>query len=308
MAQHYDIKVDTVHDYNAYVDADDVHPDVSVIHYNELPPICHSRTLWGVYGLFLLDDEEEQLTYGSGQYVYALGSIVCVAPSQIGGVPDDGTTFARKGWALLFSPELFRGTGYEKTLQGLAFFDYHVNEALTITMHEHDDCETLLQMLREELQRDKRKEVIAKLVELVLTYCATFYERQKAPGYNAPSTHIVSRLEYLLNDYYERRVQYALGVPTVHYCADHLCLTANYLGDLIRKETGDSTTHFIGRHITRRAKSMLISGLSVTEVACTLGFDYTSHFSRLFSRLEGLPPSEYVRLIRYHRPDICGNP
>ena len=110
MTRNYDIKVKTVHDYNEFVGVEDTHPYVNVIHYDEIPPIHHSRTLWAVYGLFLLDDTSEQLDYGSGKYDYHAGSIVCVSPSQIGGMPHDGSTFQRRGWALLFSPELFHGT------------------------------------------------------------------------------------------------------------------------------------------------------------------------------------------------------
>lgn len=107
MKQNYDIKVQTVHDYNEFVGVENTHPYVSVIHYDELSPIRHSRVLWAVYGLFLLDNTSEQLGYGSGKYDYHAGSIVCVPPSQIGGTADDGSTFQRRGWALLFSPDCF---------------------------------------------------------------------------------------------------------------------------------------------------------------------------------------------------------
>lgn len=70
MKQNYDIKVQTVHDYNKFVGVENTHPYVSVIHYDELSPIRHSRALWAVYGLFLLDDTSEQLGYGSGKYDY----------------------------------------------------------------------------------------------------------------------------------------------------------------------------------------------------------------------------------------------
>ena len=38
MIQNYDIKVKNVHDYNEFVGAANLHADVSVIHYDELPP------------------------------------------------------------------------------------------------------------------------------------------------------------------------------------------------------------------------------------------------------------------------------
>lgn len=295
MAQGYDIQVKSVHDYNTFVGAEDIHPQVSVICYSDLQPIRHCRTMWGVYGLFLLEDEEEQLGYGSGRYDYHAGSIVCVAPAQTGGVPDDGTTFRRKGWALLFSPELFQGTAFEKELRRMEFFRYHVNEALALTDRERQDCVALLQMLRTELKDNRREQVGMKLIELLLTYCSCFFKRQYLPGNGGKHAHIVSRLEHLLDEYYKAGEQYEKGLPTVRLCAGNLCVSPNYLGDLIRKETGDSANHFIARYIVRRAKDMLLSGKSVMETAYVLGFDFPSHMSRLFSRMEGVTPSAYIK-------------
>lgn len=295
MEQNYDIKVKNVHAYNEFVGAEDLHPHVSVIHYDELPPIRHCRALWGVYGLFLLDDDSERLGYGAGTYDYSVGSIVCVSPSQIGGVADDGTTFRRKGWALLFSPEPFHGTDYEKKLPRMEFFHYHVNKALAISASEQQDCETLFRMLRQELAEAKRKEVTVKLIELILAYCSSFFNRQYSIESGAKCNHIVSRLEHLLDDYYTTGEQFSRGLPTVRFCADCLCVAPNYLGDLIRQETGDSANHFIGRNVIRRAKNLLMSGKSVTETAYALGFDCPSHLSRLFNRLEGRTPSVYLK-------------
>lgn len=295
MVKKYDIKIQQTHDYNEFVGIEDLHPHISVIHYDELPPIRHSRMLWGVYGLFLLEDDSEQLSYGSGTYDYSEGSLVCVAPSQIGGVTDDGTTFRRKGWALLFSSELFHATDIEKGLHRMEFFRYHVNKALDITAAEQQHLETLFQMLREELETEKRKGIIIKLTELILTYCSAFFSRQYSIESGRKCNHIVSRLEHLLDDYYAAGKQYTIGLPTVRYCANNLCVAPNYLGDLIRQETGDSAIHFIGRNIIRRAKDMLMSGKSITETAYFLGFDYPSHLSRLFNRMEGIAPSAYIK-------------
>ena len=299
MVQNYDLKIRQIHDYNEFVGTEDQHPHISVIHYDELPPIRHSRMLWGVYGLFLLEDSSEQLSYGSGTYDYSEGSLVCVSPSQIGGVTDDGTTFQRKGWALLFSPELFDATNVEKKLPRLEFFRYHVNKALVITAAERQNLKTLFLMLREELETEKRKEIMIKQTELILSYCSAFFSRQYSIERGEKYRHIVSRLEHVLDDYYATGKQYAEKLPTVRYCADNLCIASNYLGDLIRQETGDSAIHFIGRNIIRRAKDMLMSGKSITETACDLGFDCPSHLSRLFKRMEGITPSTYIKEHRY---------
>lgn len=295
MENMYDIRVRTVRDYNDFMGAESIHPQVSVLHYDDLPPIRHCRCLWGVYGLFLLNDNSELLGYGTGIYDYSIGSIVCVSPSQIGGVPDDGTTFTRKGWALLFDPELFHGTDFEKKLRQMEFFHYHINVALAVTWQEQQNYETLLRLLQTELAGERRKDIIIRFIELILAYCSSFFNRQYSIENGMKRRHIVSRLEHLLDDYYASGEQNFNGLPTVRACAEKLCVAPNYLGDLIREETGDSANHFIGRYIIRTAKNMMMSGKSVTETAYALGFDYPSHLSRLFNRLEGRTPSAYLK-------------
>ena len=43
MTRSYDIKVRTVHDYNQFIGVEDIHAQVSVIHYDELSPISYGE-------------------------------------------------------------------------------------------------------------------------------------------------------------------------------------------------------------------------------------------------------------------------
>ena len=72
-------------------------------------------------------------------------------------------------------------------------------------------------------------------------------------------------------------------------------MATNYLGDLIKEETGENAHIYIAKYIIRQAKEMLMSGKSVAETAYSLGFDYPSHFGRFFKGVERKTPSEYVR-------------
>lgn len=121
----------------------------------------------------------------------------------------------RVGWALLFSPELFHATNVEKKLPRLEFFRYHVNKALDITATEQQHLKTLLLMLREELETEKRREIMIKHTELILAYCSAFFSRQYSIESGGKCKHIVSRLEHVLDDYYVGEKQYSKGLPTI---------------------------------------------------------------------------------------------
>ena len=296
MAKKYDLKIERIHDYNAFIGVEDHHALVSIIHYDDLQSVRHCLCLWGIYGVFLLEDADETLSYGSAQYNYSKNTIVCVAPSQIGGSSDDGTYFKRRGWALLFSPELFHGKWFEKSLHRFEFFKYHTNEALIIDTREQLHMTNLMKMLQYELSAEEQdSNLIEKTIELVLVFCSKLFRKQYKQHANTKRIHIVSRLENTLDDYYRAELQYQSGLPKVKYCAKQLCVSTNYLGDLIKEETGDNARMYIAKYIIRQAKEMLISGKNVTETAYSLGFDYPSHFGRYFKGVEGKTPGEYVR-------------
>ena len=58
------LKVDCPNDYARFVDAPVLHPLVSIIHYDELPPFRHSLNNYGVYGLFIQRQFPNTLSYG----------------------------------------------------------------------------------------------------------------------------------------------------------------------------------------------------------------------------------------------------
>lgn len=293
----YDLKVRCVDDYNRYIGTTTEHPLVSVVHYDDIPPIRHSLTLWGIYGVFLLDDTDEALGYGRGGYYYRCGSLVCVAPSQTGGVRDDGTTFRRRGWALLFHPSFFHGTEFEKTLLKYEFFHYHVNEALPLSDKEREKFVCLLSLLKEEIANPDVETVIRRLIELLLSYCQIFFKRHYCLP-ETKSSHIVSRFVETLDDYYRNSEHLSIGQPTVKECAARMCIAPNYLGDLIRQETGESAIRFINKYIVRKAKSMLVEGNSIASTAYALGFNYPAHLTRLFNRIERTTPTDFLKKLK----------
>lgn len=73
-----------------------------------------------------------------------------------------------------------------------------------------------------------------------------------------------------------------------------LNLSANYFGDMIKKETGKSPHEFIQLKLIDVAKErMFDTNKSVSEVAYGLGFKYPQHFSRVFKQYVGVSPLEY---------------
>lgn len=294
------MKIKNVSDYSRYLGHTDRHPLVSVINYAEVSPIRHSLNSYSVYGIFFHDQQDIDLTYGCGKYDYKSGTVICVAPGQIGGKEDNGERVMLTGWALLFHPDLLRGTTLSKNIKQYTFFDYRVHEALHMTEEEHDIFVSLMQQIRNELQKphdELQNAILIAYIELVLNFCQRFYNRQFTTR-KLENSDILMKFNNLLNDYYEKNTQLTLGLPTVQYCADKLCMSPNYFGDVIKKTTGDTASNYIRQYVIQRVKNELATGASIVQVADDLGFKYPQHLSRIFKQQTGITPSEYCERLR----------
>ena len=231
------LKVRNVNDYSRYLGHPAQHPLVCAINYAEVSPIRHSLNNYSVYGLSLRDDAEVELDYGCGKYDYKKGTLLCVAPGQIGGKEDNGELASITGWALLFHTDLLHGTALEKHIKDYSFFDYRVNEALHMTDEEHDILTSLMRQISEELGKNAdglQDAIIVNYIELTLNFCQRFYNRQFITR-KIENSDILVRFDRLLRNYFEENLQIDNGFPTVQYCADKLCMSPNYFGDVIKR-------------------------------------------------------------------------
>ena len=293
--------INKANDFARDIGADVWHPMVSVIHFDELGEIRHTLNKLGVYAIFVQDNFPTESTYGMGGYDTSKGSLTAASPGQIIGKADDGHREVYHGWALLFDAEFMRGTLFEKRLTDYHFFSYNVNEALHTTEGEKQVLWQLMDRIRNFISHREQTALTDRIVQdyivLVCDYCQLFYQRQFQTS-SAQQSDLLARFQKVLKDYYERQLQHRYGLPSVKYCASELCLSPSYFGDVIRNATGDSPTRVIQHFLIDRAKSLMIGGMSVSQVADELGFEYPQHFTRYFKKHEGLTPSKYVASIK----------
>ena len=290
------LRLENVCQYNELMGQETLHPLVSVIDFSKTKPMKHVRMNLGFYTLFLKDVKCGDIKYGRNYYDYQEGTLVFIGPGQVIGIDSNGEYFQPQGRALLFHPDLIRGTSLGHTMKDYTFFSYESFEALHLSERERQVVIDCLNKIDFELSHaiDKHsKTLIVTNIELLLNYCVRFYDRQFITRDNV-NKDILVRFERLLDDYYQSDKPQTVGLPSVRYCADQLHLSANYLGDLIKKETGKSAQEHIQLKMMDIAKEKVFdTSKSVSEIAFELGFKYPQHFSRMFKKSVGYSPNEY---------------
>lgn len=291
------INFETIQDYNDYLEVETLHPLVNSIDFSEVKKeFRHSRKSYGFYFVFLKDVKCGDLIYGRHKYDYQEGTLVFIAPGQVAGKDDTCEIFKMKGWGLYFHPDLLRGTLLGQKIKDYSFFSYEANESLHMSERERNIIINCFREIQEELEHsiDKHsKSIVTANIEVFLNHCMRFYDRQFITRENV-NKDVLSRFEQFLDNYFESDKPQKIGLPFVQYFADQLHLSANYFGDLIKKETGKSAQEHIHLKVVEIAKDKLYhTEKTINEVAYELGFKYPHHFSRMFKKIVGHSPTDY---------------
>jgi AraC-like DNA-binding protein len=293
------LRIDTVSEHDAFYHKENLHPLVSVMDFDgRVPEIYASRMNFGFYAVYLKDVQCGDMKYGRHTYDYQDRTLVFVAPGQIINV-NINKDYKPQGYALLFHPDLIRGTSLGKHIEDYTFFSYETKEALHLSEKERRivlDCFSKIQYELEHATDKHSRTLIASNIELFLNYCMRFYDRQFFTR-NEVNKDLLEKFEELLNDYFRSGKPQTIGLPSVTYCAEQLHLSTNYFGDLVKKESGKTALEYIQLKIINTAKEKILSDKkSVSEIAYELGFKYPQHFTRLFKQHVGQSPIEYRAL------------
>ncbi|MFT3681232.1 MAG: helix-turn-helix transcriptional regulator [Ferruginibacter sp.] len=291
----------SVSDYNNACEQETLHPLVSILDLSKCPPRKWEagttvKMNFGVYAVFLKDIKCGNIKYGCSYYDYQEGTLVFINAGQVMDVEYEISNYQPQGHVLLFHPDLVHGTSLGKIIHHYKFFSYNTNEALHLSEKERQivlDCFAKIEFELQQAIDKHSKKLIATNIELLLNYCERFYDRQFITR-DIANKGTLEKFEALLEEYFSSDKPRENGLPSVAYCAGELHLSANYFGDLVKKETGVSAQEYIQTKLIDTAKERIFEiNKSLSEVAYELGFKYPQHFTRLFKQKVGMTPVEY---------------
>lgn len=292
-------KINSVVEYSKLRGAETLHPLINILDYDFLKFLEPASYNFGFYCIFLKETKCGDLRYGKETYDYQEESLIFVAPGQILTVEKYLPEVKPKGKVLIFHSDFLKGTALGNIMNDYSFFSYSSSEALHLSKKEREMVLNIFKTIEDELQQklDKHsKTLVISHLQLLLNYSIRFYDRQFITREHV-NKGILEKFEKLLNSYFSSDKPHNIGLPTVSYCADELHLSANYFGDLIKKETGNTALEYIQTKVVDVAKERFFDmDMSISEIAYELGFKYPQHFTRLFKQKTGLTPLEYRNL------------
>lgn len=289
-------KINSVGEYSALRGAETLHPLINVLDYDNLALLEPASYNFGFYSIFLKDTKCGDLRYGKELYDYQEESLVFAAPGQVLTVEKYLPGVHPKGKVLIFHPDFLKGSILNNILNDYSFFSYASNEALHMSKKEKNMIMNMFETIEDELHQnlDKHsKTLVVSHLQVLLNYSTRFYDRQFMTREHV-NKGILERFESIINDYFNSEKLQTIGIPSVAYCAEQLHLSANYFGDLIKRETSASAQEYIQEKVIALAKQKIFDvNKSISTIAYELGFKYPQHFTRLFKKKVGMSPIEY---------------
>ncbi len=274
------------------------HPLVSVINLDEIQCFADESlksVVFNFYSVCIKKDFKGKLKYGQNYYDFDEGVLTFFSPGQVI-TTELSEDLKLSGYWLIIHPDFIQSYPLAKTIKGYGFFSYAVNEALFLSEKEETMIASIMKNIEQEYYSNidhYSQDVMVSHIELLLNYANRFYNRQFITRKNA-SNDLLVKLENLLSDYFANGKVRELGLPTVHFVSESLNVSPNYLSDLLRMLTGQSTQQHIHNKVIEKAKEILTTtSLSVSEIAYQLGFERPQSFNKLFKSKVSISPLEF---------------
>lgn len=238
------------------------------------------------YDITFITSGAGHLTMDGERYALCRGDIVFSKPGEVRAWDKCDLP---QGYALIFEEEFLLSFFNDRSfIQNLSYFSRDRASAKMTAVGIYSRIENLIQNIIAEINngQSKDKHILRALLYEILTLLNREYSKQWV---------IASRLRNRYADDFIHLVDrdFKIHHDTAHY-AGELCITPNYLNEIVQKSMGISPKCYLRNKLIQEAKILLAySSLSVSEVADQLNFESSSYFIRFFRKQTDLTPLQY---------------
>ena len=268
--------------------AETLHPLVSLIDMSS--PCERGRVKTDCYAVVFRHNAGDGAKYGLRPCDFTDGTLLFVTPSK------EIDLATADGKMLVFHPSLTECTPLGLRLKEYSFFKYRQDESLHISCCEEKVIKRCLGCISDELcwgVDEYSKDIISNAIDLLLGYCRRFYRRQFITRHEL-NADALNALDGAIDGYFKSGRAAICGLPTASRLAARLRMSAEYMNDMLKSETGKTTAEYIQLRRMSLAKQLLLgTGMTVGGIAGLLGFSTEGCFATVFRRVTGCTPEEY---------------
>ncbi|MDJ1482904.1 AraC family transcriptional regulator [Cytophagaceae bacterium YF14B1] len=271
-----------------------LHPLISVVRLEDIrfsAKRIETKIALNFYKISFIEGGNRKIRYGQTYFDFDEGGLFFISPGQVISVGSPTENLC--GLTIYLHPDLIRNHNLGKKIKDYGFFSYSMVEALHLSEKEKNIILGLFHQIQMELDSaidTFSQELLASYVELLLDYSNRFYTRQFITRKTAHND-LLDKLDTLLSDYFRSGKALHNGLPTVQFVSEQLNFSSDYLSDMLRTYTGQSTQQHIHNKLIEVAKELIsTSNLTIAEVAYQLGFEHPQSFTKLFKQKTDLSP------------------
>lgn len=220
-------------------------------------------------------------------YTLSQGDVIFSRPNEIRAWDKNNLP---QGYALLFEEEFLLSFFNDRSfIQNLSYFSWDRTSARTNITDIYPRIESLIQHITIEINNEesKDKHLLRALLYEILMILNREYSK------NNPIVSEKSQKRYIANFISLVDKDFKFHHDTKYY-ASQLCISPNYLNNIVQKNIGINPKCYIQNKIIQEAKILLsYTTLSVAEIADSLNIESSSYFIRLFRKQTNLTPLQY---------------
>jgi AraC family transcriptional activator of pobA len=236
--------------------------------------------------------------YGRTKYDHDNGSMSFIKPRQA--IEFKNLEFEEDVFLIFIHEDFLNGHFLHNEIKKYGFFEYETTEALHLSPREEEIIWDLYSKIETEYYTNTdeySRDIIITHIDSILKYSQRFYKRQFI-NRTPLSGKTVSKFNDALAVYFSKGFLQTKGLPSVNLMAAQLNLSARYLSDLLKQETGKTAIELIHIYLVNEAKNLLKGEeQSISEIAWSLGFENLPYFSRLFKKEAGISPNQYKKQL-----------